>query len=102
MPKLHVIVCSTRPGRKGLAVAQWFFEHAKRHGGFDLALIDLKDVNLPVFDEPEHPRLGKYVNDHTKKWSATVDAADAFVFVTPEYNYGTPPSLLNALTYLAK
>lgn len=102
MLKLHVIVVSTRPGRKGIAVAQWFHESAKKHGKFDVQLVDLKEVNLPMFDEPEHPRLQKYVNEHTKKWSATVSSADGFVFVTPEYNYGSPPSLVNALNYLYK
>lgn len=102
MPRLHVIICSTRPTRKGPAVANWFFELAKKHGKFDVELVDLKEVNLPVFDEPEHPRFGKYVHEHTKRWSAKVSEADAFAFVTPEYNYGSPPSLVNALNYLFK
>jgi NAD(P)H-dependent FMN reductase len=100
MLKLKVIIASTRPGRVGPAVAEWFVERAKAHGAFDVELVDLAEVDLPVFDEPEHPAAQKYQNEHTKKWSAVVDSADAFVIVTPEYNYGTPPSLVNALTYL--
>ena len=99
-PKLHIVICSTRPGRVGPSVAAWIHEFAITHGKFDVALIDLADFNLPVFDEPEHPRFKKYQHEHTKKWSASVESADAFVFVTPEYNYGPPPSLLNALNYL--
>lgn len=99
-PKLHVIICSTRPGRIGGAVAEWFQGIAKDHPGFDSELVDLASFNLPVYDEPNHPRLRDYKHDHTKAWSASVDAADAFVFVTPEYNFGTPPSLLNALNYV--
>jgi NAD(P)H-dependent FMN reductase len=57
-------------------------------------------VNLPLLDEPEHPRLRKYQHDHTKNWSARIDRADAFVFVTPEYNFSAPPALVNALDYL--
>jgi NAD(P)H-dependent FMN reductase len=98
--KLHVIVCSTRPTRVGPAVAQWFHKEAVAHGGFEVELVDIADFNLPVFDEPEHPRLRKYRHAHTKAWSAKVNEADAFVFVTPEYNYGPPPSLVNALNYL--
>ncbi|WP_163368404.1 NADPH-dependent FMN reductase, partial [Enterobacter hormaechei] len=67
---------------------------------FDATLVDLADFKLPIFDEPKHPRLGDYQHEHTRKWSASVKAADAFVFVTPEYNYGPSPALINALTYL--
>src|SRR5450432_1598506 len=100
MSKLSVVIGSTRPGRVGLPVGQWFFERAKSHGAFDVELVDLKDLNLPLIDEPKHPRLLAYEHEHTKAWSAIVKASDAFVFVTPEYNYSTAPALLNALDYL--
>lgn len=102
MPKLYVIAVSTRPGRAGFPLAQWITERAQAHGAFDVELVDLKQENLPMFDEPRHPRLRQYEHEHTKRWSAKIDAADAFIFVTPEYNHGTPPSLINALTYLAR
>jgi NAD(P)H-dependent FMN reductase len=98
--KLQTIICSTRPGRVGPIVATWFHERAREHGLFEAALIDLAAFNLPIFDEPHHPRLQKYEKEHTKAWSASVGAADAFVFVTPEYNNAPPPSLVNALDYL--
>jgi NAD(P)H-dependent FMN reductase len=97
---LQIVTVSTRPTRKGPAVAVWFEEQARVHGKFEVEAVDLAAVGLPLFDEPEHPRLRKYQHAHTKAWSATVDRADAFVFVTPEYNYGTPPSLVNACDYL--
>jgi len=100
MPNLAIIVASTRPGRAGAPIAQWFAARAKDHGGFDVNVIDLADVGLPLLDEPNHPRLRQYVHQHTKDWSATIEAADAFVFVTPEYNYGYPASLKNAIDYL--
>ena len=100
MPTLHVVIASTRPGRVGPTIAQWFYKFAVKHGNFEVELVDLAEFNLPILDEPNHPRLKQYQHDHTKRWSASVEAADAFVFVTPEYNYGPPPSLLNALNYL--
>ena len=100
-PILQVIVASTRPGRRGIAVAGWIQRMAEQHGGFDVELVDLAEVALPVLDEPNHPRLGQYVHDHTKGWSATVSRADAFVFVTPEYNHSYPGALKNALDYLS-
>jgi NAD(P)H-dependent FMN reductase len=100
MPRLAVIVASTRPGRIAPAVAEWFVRAAREHGGFEVDLVDLAEVDLPFLDEPNHPRLKDYVHDHTRAWSARVDAADAFVVVTPEYNYGMPAVLKNALDYL--
>lgn len=100
MPRLHVIAVSTRPNRGGFPLVQWAFDRAKAHGGFEVELVDLREVGLPMFDEPNHPRLRQYEHEHTKRWSARIDAADAFIFVTPEYNHGTPPSFINALDYL--
>jgi NAD(P)H-dependent FMN reductase len=100
MPHLQILVASTRPSRKGPAVAAWFEQQARRHGRFEVEIVDLAAVGLPIIDEPEHPRLQRYQHDHTKAWSALVSRADAFVFVTPEYNFSPPPSLINALDYL--
>lgn len=99
-PKLYVIAVSTRPGRAGFPLSTWIFERAETHAAFDVELVDLKQQNLPLFDESCHPRLRQYEHEHTQRWSAKIDAADAFVFVTPEYDHGTPPSLINALIYL--
>ncbi len=99
-PRLQTIITSTREKRGGLAVAKWFDDFAKKHAGFSAELIDLLHVGLPLVDEPNHPVQRKYEHAHTKAWSETVSAADAFVFVVPEYNYGMPPALLNALDFL--
>jgi len=98
--KLNIIIASTRPGRGGPAVAKWFDEFVRNNGGFEPVLIDLAELDLPIFDEPNHPRLKDYQHGHTRKWSEIVSSGDAFVFVTPEYDYFTPPSLTNALIYL--
>jgi NAD(P)H-dependent FMN reductase len=100
VPRLHVVIASTRPGRVGLPIGTWFHAFAQRHAKFEVRLVDLAEVNLPFIDEPKHPRFAQYEHAHTKAWSADVAAADAFVFVTPEYNYGAPPALLNAFDYL--
>ena len=100
MSKLSVIIASVREGRVGEPIARWFTTRAKEHGKFDVQLVDLKVVNLPLLSEPHHPRLRKYQQETTKAWSAIVGASDAFVFVTSEYNYTMPPALLNALDHL--
>lgn len=100
MARLGVIIASVREGRVGRPVADWFIERARTHKHFEIDLVDLKDVNLPIFAERHHPRLRQYESDHQKTWSARVASLDAFVFVMPEYNYSTAPALLNALDYL--
>jgi NAD(P)H-dependent FMN reductase len=100
MPKLLIVIASTRPGRIGVPVADWFVGRASEHGGFEHELVDLAVLDLPLLDEPGHPRLRQYTKAHTHAWSATVEAADAIVLVTAEYNYGYPAALKNAIDYL--
>ncbi|GID28295.1 NADPH-dependent FMN reductase [Paractinoplanes brasiliensis] len=97
---LLVVIGSTRPGRIGPTVAEWFVDAAKAHGGFQVTVADLAEEALPLLDEPHHPRLRNYQNEHTKRWSEKVAAADAIVFVIPEYNYGLGAAFKNALDYL--
>jgi NAD(P)H-dependent FMN reductase len=100
MRRLAIVIGSTRPGRNGLPIARWFVERAEAHGAFEIEVVDLAERDLPLLDEPSHPRLRRYTQEHTKAWSATIAGADAFVFVTPEYNTGYPAALKNAIDYL--
>ncbi|WP_330474617.1 NADPH-dependent FMN reductase [Terrabacter sp. C0L_2] len=99
-PTLQIILASTRPGRRGGAVAEWMQHVAREQAGFTIEVVDLAEVGLPLLDEPHHPRLQQYTRDHTKAWSATINRAHAFVFVMPEYNHSFPAALKNALDYL--
>ncbi|MEI9415793.1 NADPH-dependent FMN reductase [Mesorhizobium sp. Cs1321R2N1] len=100
--QLNIIIGSTRPGRAGSVFAEWLETFAREHGQFEPVLTDIAAFGLPVLDEPYHPRLGNYQNDHTKVWSKAIDAADALVFVAPEYNYFVAPAIVNAVDYLAR
>lgn len=100
MPRLGVVLASVREGRAGAAVAAWVLEQSRTDATFDVELADLKAVDLPLLREPHHPKLRKYTDPKTQDWSRTVDALDAFVLVTPEYNHGTPAALSNALDHL--
>jgi NAD(P)H-dependent FMN reductase len=102
MPRLMIIIASTRPGRVGLPVAEWFIDRARTHGGFEIDVVDLAELGLPFMDEPNHPRLRRYEHQHTKDWSARVGAADAFVMITPEYNHSYNAPLKNAIDFLHK
>jgi NAD(P)H-dependent FMN reductase len=97
MLRIAIIIGSTRPGRKGEAVAKWAYEIAQTRHDAEFELVDIKDFNLPLLDEPTPPIMGQYTQDHTKRWSAKISSFDAFVFVTPEYNHATCGALKNAI-----
>jgi NAD(P)H-dependent FMN reductase len=99
--RLNVVIASTRPGRIGGQVGEWFAGVARAHSDFDVHVVDLAEIRLPMLDEPV-PAVDatEYQHAHTRRWSAITAAADAFVFVTPEYNRGYPASIKNALDYL--
>ena len=102
MLKIALILGSTRPGRNGEAVSQWVYEIAKRRSDANFELVDIKDFNLPLLDEPIPPSMGQYSQEHTKTWSAKIDSFDAYIFVTAEYNHGIPGALKNAIDFLFK
>lgn len=97
-----IIVGSVRPGRAGLPVAEWVKRAAEEHAGFTVDFVDLGELALPFMDEPNHPSKREYTQPHTLAWSERVDAADAFVFVTPEYNHSYSPVLKNAIDFLSQ
>lgn len=98
--RVMVVVGSVRPGRIGLPIARWVESIASQREGVEIDLVDLAELNLPFMDEPNHPRLQQYTRPHTLVWSARVQAADAVILVTPEYNHSYSPALKNALDYL--
>ena len=100
MIKIAIILGSTRPGRNGEAVAKWVYEVAKKRSDAEFELVDIKDFNLPLLDEPVPPTMGQYSKPHTKVWADKIGSFDAYVFVTPEYNHGTCAALKNAIDFL--
>lgn len=100
MVNLMIVIGSVRPGRLALPIGSWVRETVERDERFTIDWADLAEIDLPLMNEVNHPRLGQYELEHTKEWAARVDAADAFVFVSPEYNYSYSPALKNAIDYL--
>ncbi len=100
MPKIAIILGSTRPGRNGAAVARWVLEHASRRSDAEFELVDLADFQLPHLDEAMPPSFGQYSQPHTRAWADRIAEFDGYVFVTPEYNHSTSGALKNAIDYL--
>src|SRR5437870_10005931 len=102
MLRIGIILGSTRPGRNGEAVAKWVYQIAQKRSDAEFELVDIKDFNLPLLDEPIPPSMDQYSKEHTTAWAAKIDSFDAFVFVTPEYNHGISGALKNAIDFLYK
>ena len=100
MLRIAIIIGSTRPGRNGEAVGKWVYEIAQKRSDAEFELVDIKDFNLPLLDEPMPPIMGQYSKPHTKAWAAKIGSFDGYVFVTPEYNHGTSGALKNAIDFL--
>jgi NAD(P)H-dependent FMN reductase len=102
MTVISVIVGSTRQGRFSEKPAQWILQQLKK-GDVDALLLDLRDFPMPFFDQavsPATPGRPPYENEVVKKWTAAIGASDGFIFVTPEYNYGPPAVLKNAIDWV--
>lgn len=100
IPVVFLIMGSTRVGRVCPAVADWVAEIGRSSTGFAYEIIDLADWPLPMNDEPGMAALHPYTQSHTRAWSDKIKSSDAVVFVTPQYNWGYPAVLKNALDHL--
>jgi NAD(P)H-dependent FMN reductase len=102
MTVISVIVGSTRQSRFSEKPAQWIFQHLKKRD-IDARLLDLRNFPMPFFDHavpPAMPGRAAYENEVVKKWTAAIEASDGFIFVAPEYNYGPPAVLKNAIDWV--
>jgi NAD(P)H-dependent FMN reductase len=99
-PKILVIVGSTREGRSGRKVADWYMEQVSSRDDAEFELLDAAELNLSLFNEPIPPMMHQYGARQTEL-AAIIGAADGFVFVTPEYNHSFPASLKNLIDYIA-
>ncbi|HWW07261.1 NADPH-dependent FMN reductase [Collimonas sp.] len=103
MTVISVIIGSTREGRFSDQPANWIAHHLRQRDGVETRLLDLRDFPMPFFDQPVSPAMpgrAPYSNEVVQKWTAEIAKADGFIFVTPEYNYGPPAVLKNALDWV--
>ena len=103
--KVGVIVCSQRVPRAGLQITEFILKTIQQtNPSVTLSLIDLSTWDLPLFNEHGIPSQitspDQYTHTHTKRWSTEISSHSAFVFVTPQYNWGYPASIKNAIDYL--
>lgn len=97
--RIQVILGSTREGRFGETVAQWFYGLAETRQDITTEFIDLRDWPLPEFSEPRSPSGGHYA-EAARPWAERIAQGDGYVIISPEYNHGYPGRLKNALDHL--
>ncbi|APX71121.1 NAD(P)H-dependent oxidoreductase [Companilactobacillus allii] len=101
MKNIGIIVGSSRPTRVSLSIANWVKDNLDSNS-LNFEIIDLKEISLPFLDEPDIPAHGNYQNKHTKDWAKLINNYDGFIIIYPQYNWGYPAVLKNALDYLYK
>ncbi len=102
MSKILIIWGSTREGRKGEIVANWVKKLVEQQSDIEFEFIDLKDWDLPFYNDPNLASSGNYSYDSTKKWSEKISEGDGYLIIAPEYNHAPPAVLKNALDLLFK
>ena len=100
MASVAVVLGSIRPGRAGEQVVRWIEEQSLRLEGVTPIFIDLRDYNLPFFDEEMPPSMQAPTLPEAVRLRTNIEALDAVVFVTPEYNHSISGVLKNAIDYL--
>jgi NAD(P)H-dependent FMN reductase len=101
-PKLVILIGSVREGRFGPVVATWVAERARDHGVFEVDVVDLADADIPLALPAAPPKFAgdAYPRPHgMEQLTSKLDAADAFILVTPEYNHSYPASLKAAIDW---
>lgn len=101
--KTKIILGSTRPNRFSEKAGAWIKGEAENRKEFDVELLDLRDFNLPFYDEPVSPSAikdGNYAKEEVKRWAEKIREADAYIIIAPEYNHGIPAVLKNAFDYV--
>jgi NAD(P)H-dependent FMN reductase len=95
-----LIMGSTRAGRICPRITEWVAQIGRAGTDFDYHTVDLADWLLPMDDEAGIPAMGFYAQPHTRAWSDKIKSADAVIFVTPQFNWGYPAVLKNAIDHL--
>jgi NAD(P)H-dependent FMN reductase len=99
--KLMVINGSVREGRAADKILEWALPVLQADTELELDVVDLKELDLPFYDEPKLPVAGSYKNPKGEAWAKRVGEADAYLFITPEYNHGPTAVLKNAIDWVA-
>jgi NAD(P)H-dependent FMN reductase len=97
---IKTIVASTRDGRIAPQIADWLNSYVAKLDGVTAELLDLKEIDLPVFAESTSPMYAPVDTPQARAWSEAISSADGLVVLSPEYNRSYPAPLKNAIDFL--
>ena len=100
MASVAIVLGSIRPGRAGEQVVRWIEDQARQVEGVQTVFFDLRDYKLPLFAEEMSPSMKAPELAEAVRLRANLEANDAVLFVTPEYNHSVSGVLKNAIDYL--
>jgi NAD(P)H-dependent FMN reductase len=102
MLKVAVILGTARKGRFGEKPARWIFGDLQKNPDIDAEFLDLRDYQMPFFDEPVSPGwiAEPYKNEAVARWTLKIAQNDAFVVVSPEYNHSVGGVMKNAFDWV--
>lgn len=100
LPRIGIIIGTTRPARFADKPAQWLFNLAGQRQDAQFELVDLRDYPMPFFEEDRSPAWVKPTNEAVRRWSDKMASLDGYLFITAEYNHSISGVLKNALDYL--
>lgn len=102
--KIYIVVGSVREGRTAIKIARWAEKTIKNfdYSTVQTEIVDLKEWDLPFFAGAHPPLSGIYDQPKQQQWADKIAQANAFIFISPEYNHGYSPVLKNALDYIGK
>jgi NAD(P)H-dependent FMN reductase len=100
LPRIGIIIGTTRPGRFADVPAKWLLDIAQKRGDAEFELVDLRDYAMPFFDEPISLNYAPTSNEAALRWQKKIGSLDGYIFITAEYNHSVSGVLKNALDYL--
>ena len=97
LPKIALVIGSTRATRFADLPAQWMLAQAQARTDMSVELVDLRDYNLPFFNEMASNAYMPSSDAAAVAWQKKMAEFDGYVFVVAEYNHSVSASLKNAL-----
>lgn len=99
LPKIAIIIGTTRETRFGHKPAEWIYDIAKERNDLEVEIVDLRDYPLPLFEEVASNAWVPSKNEVAQRWQKRINQFDGYIFITAEYNHSISGALKNALDY---
>lgn len=96
-PNIAIIIGSTRDSRFADKPAAWLLENAQNRQDMQFELVDLRDYDLPLFNEAASNLWMPSQDPRAVKWQEKLAEFDGYIFLTAEYNHSITGALKNAL-----